>query len=476
MRTFLRVAPGAMHIRTLRARSRRFSIHKVRGLSRSQLVVDTQISLKPDKCRVKIPTFDIELIVSGKAAKLLKQAPTERAGGEPVHFLARWRVEIAEDEQGHKLLLVTNAVTLFSLLIPVEAKMRFEQLAEHFVMRLRFELLGVTPPVEWKPGQVRAVRGGSASLIGSMNNMVYLLSRRSRPLHEEEDILNDTPFFAIPEAFPRKAFYGRLGEITPPSRALFSGAAVEDQDTPADQAQNLYYDAIEAPSEAEEFILLRKALQIDPENVDAMRAMLVYRGLSPGEELKELRRILTVAERRLGSATFKEWKGAFWGNMKTRPYMRVRAQLAERLQTLGQSDEAIAEWEGMLELNPNDNQGNRYPLLAELLARHQLVRAAEIFAKYNECEFSTPFAWCRVLERFLCDDREGAKQALIVARRQNGHAEAYIKGHKRLPAKTPEAYTVGSKEEAICFAEMLHNCWSKHPEALKWLNAQPRER
>jgi tetratricopeptide (TPR) repeat protein len=337
-----------------------------------------------------------------------------------------------------------------------------------------------------------------------MNNMVYLLSpsiARSRGLHEEEDMLNDTPFFAIPEVFPRKAFFGRLGEIPPPSRALFLDAPPfeeagpapsefdagkmmrtierhldEDQLPPADQAQNLYYDAIEMRSEAEECILLKKALQIDPENVDAMRAMLAHRRLSPQEELKELRRILAVAERRLGPTIFQECKGVFWGHMETRPYMRTRAQMAERLQSLGQSDEAIEEWQGMLELNPNDNQGVRYPLLAELLARNQLAPAAKIFAKYNECKFSTLFAWCRVLERFLCDDRAGAEQAMTAARKQNGYSEAYIKGHKHLPPSTPEAYSIGSREEAICFAEMLHNSWSKDPVALKWLSAQPRNR
>jgi len=84
---------------------------------------------------------------------------------------------------------------------------------QQFLMRLRFTLLGASPPIDWQPGAVRAVRGGSAPLIGTMNNMVYLLAARSsRDSKSEEEILNDTPFFAIPEIFPKKAFFGRLDQ------------------------------------------------------------------------------------------------------------------------------------------------------------------------------------------------------------------------------------------------------------------------
>src|SRR5438128_1230280 len=39
-----------------------------------QLVVDIKSDLKPDERRLEIPTFDTELLVSDKAAKLLKFA------------------------------------------------------------------------------------------------------------------------------------------------------------------------------------------------------------------------------------------------------------------------------------------------------------------------------------------------------------------------------------------------------------------
>src|SRR5262245_4395521 len=67
---------------------------------------------------LNLPEFDIELILSGKTAKLLRMKPAERASAEPVHFLAAWRVELAEDGYGGKWFLITNAATMYSILIP----------------------------------------------------------------------------------------------------------------------------------------------------------------------------------------------------------------------------------------------------------------------------------------------------------------------------------------------------------------------
>jgi hypothetical protein len=78
-----------------------------------------------------------------------------------------------------------------------------------------------------------------------------------------------------------------------------------------------------------------------------------------------------------------------------------------------------------------------------------------------------------VLERLLNNDETGAVQALALARKQNAHTEAFLKGHRRLPKHLPPAYSAGSKEEAVCFAETLLMAWKKHAAAVRWLASQP---
>jgi tetratricopeptide (TPR) repeat protein len=242
---------------------------------------------------------------------------------------------------------------------------------------------------------------------------------------------------------------------------------------PSDRAQDLFYEAMDAPSEAEELKLLEKALKLDAGNVDVLLALLRYETFSPAEEIQFLQNLVQLAEMRLGPKAFKEFAGAFWGFHETRPYMRARERLAEALRHAGRHDEAIAEWNAMLELNPGDNQGVRYLLLPALLTLNRLEAARKLFEQYpGDLEFNAVFAWGRVLERFLAEDLPGAVAALAAARKQNPHLQVYVKGHRQIPKTMPEAYAPGSKEEAVCYAEVVRAAWEKHPAALKWLEAQ----
>ncbi len=207
-------------------------------------------------------------------------------------------------------------------------------------------------------------------------------------------------------------------------------------DKKAHEAQQLVYDAWEAPREEQEQVLIRRALEIDPSNVDALLHAAVYAGVDGEEEIELLRMVVAIGEKNLGPKAFKELAGAFWGSIETRPYMRAR-------------------------------------MLGSLLALNRLAEARELFEKYHgELEFNALFAWGRVLERFLSEDLPGAATALAAARKQNPHMQVYVKGHRQLPRELPEAYAPGSKEEAVCFAESVRAAWVKYPAALKWLKAQ----
>jgi len=245
-----------------------------------------------------------------------------------------------------------------------------------------------------------------------------------------------------------------------------------DEDS-AFQAQQLFYDAMEAESDERELELITKALELDPTNVDALRMVLLNSELKIEEEIEALRMIVALGEKNLGKKTFKEYAGEFWGFIETRPYMRAREQLAEALHWAGRLEEAVAEWEAMLELNPNDNQGVRFSLLACYLTLGRLDGARRLFEKYpNDVEFNTVFAWGKVLERFLAGDLAEAQKSLAAARKQNPHTQAYVKGERKLPQNMPDSYTPGSKEEAVCFADLLQEAWRKHAHALKWLGEQ----
>ncbi len=249
-----------------------------------------------------------------------------------------------------------------------------------------------------------------------------------------------------------------------------TGGVSEDT---AYEAQQLFYDAMEAETDEQERKLIEKALKLDPTNVDALLTYARNCLFTDEEYIEVARKIVAVGEKNLGPAGFKEYAGHFWGFLETRPYMRAREELAEALRVAGRLEEAVAEWDAMLELNPNDNQGVRYHLLPGYLALGRLEEVRRLMEKYEgDCEYNTVFAWGKVLERFLSGDLPAAVKALAVARKQNPHTQGFIKGHSRLPKYLPESYAMGSKEEAVCYAKVLGMAWNKHPAALQWLREQ----
>lgn len=239
------------------------------------------------------------------------------------------------------------------------------------------------------------------------------------------------------------------------------------------RAQDLVYDAMEASTWERRLRLVRQALELDPENVDALLIVAESADLGSTELIEALRGVVAAGAKRLGKKAFQELVPHFWGVIETRPYMRARERLASALREAGRLDEAAAEYAEMLTLNENDNQGVRYELLPALLTQGRLDEARALMERYKgDCQWNVVFAWGRVLERLLSKDEVGAANALAVARKQNAHMEAYLKGQRKLPKNLPGSYSPGSKEEAQCFAGVLLPTWKAHPEASVWLSNQ----
>ena len=250
-----------------------------------------------------------------------------------------------------------------------------------------------------------------------------------------------------------------------------TGGAAKDKSSQEQEAQQMVYDSWEAADIDEACDLLVAATQLDPRNVDAWLGLLQYSTLPDEEQVVMLRSLVEMGAQNLG-ADFEELKGHFWGVHETRPYMRVRGSLAILLAKLKRFEEAIAEYEAMLILNPGDNQGVRYGLMACYLAADRLAGARRLFKEYDERKYSATWAWAYVLERFLSGAPKEAEKALKIAQRLNPHAQAYFLGHRQLPRNMPRSYAMGSREEAIIAWEMLQPAWEKHPAAGEWLRAQ----
>ena len=261
------------------------------------------------------------------------------------------------------------------------------------------------------------------------------------------------------------------GSTSSQMERLLAKATRTKSRTAKSAAQDLVYEAWEEEDLERAMELFQRAADLDPTNVDAWLGMLEFAMVSADERIDLLRALVAMGEKNLG-ADFNEFKGHFWGFLETRPYMRARDMLARELAEGGRTAEAIGEHEAMLELNPGDNQGVRYELVAAYLAEDRREDARKLIARYDECTVTTVWAWAHVLERFLAGALGEAQQALAVARLQNPHAEEYFLGRKKMPKTLPNRYGLGSREEALIARDTLRMALARHPKFVAWLRSE----
>jgi tetratricopeptide (TPR) repeat protein len=271
-------------------------------------------------------------------------------------------------------------------------------------------------------------------------------------------LLNEREFGSVEEA---NAFLQQL---------MAAGSPLPSQPrTPLEQAQDLMYRAWETAAPKRRVELARQALAVSGDCADAY-VLLAEEAARTPQEAKELFEAgVQAGERALGAEAFVEGVGHFWGIIETRPYMRAREGLAAVLWFLGRRSEAIAHYQEMLRLNPNDNQGVRYALANHLLEVGDDRRLASLLEQY-EGDAMAAWAYTRVLLAYRqTGDSPGAAARLREARRQNPFVPPYLLGEKRLPRRLPDYVGFGDESEAIAYVAEAGHLWAQQAGALDWL-------
>jgi tetratricopeptide (TPR) repeat protein len=223
-------------------------------------------------------------------------------------------------------------------------------------------------------------------------------------------------------------------------------------------------------NEVQRITLARKALQVDPDCVDAYLILAEYQADSPQEALTYLTKAVEAGRRSLGPATFSDDVGHFWGLLETRPFMLAMAGQAQVLAVLGAHDEAILVYQEMRRLNPDDNQGIRYPLLTGLLRQARLAEARALLDEYDDP--SAAWLYPAALRHFKQDGPTPASgESLRAALDQNSFVPAYLLKRRRLPKQPPETIGFGDNSEAVAYVLDGGDLWRSEPGALDWLKA-----
>ncbi len=240
-------------------------------------------------------------------------------------------------------------------------------------------------------------------------------------------------------------------------------------DTPLRRAQTLVYQAFGEEDPEERVRMARQALEISPDCGDAHVLLAEHAG-SAREALEHFELGVAAGERALGPAFFEEEVGHFWGILESRPYMRAREGLAHALRSAGRVDRALEHLREMLRLNPNDNQGIRFTMVAWLLTLARDEEIASWLERYPDAAWNSWFTRALIAFRRDGDTRE-ARRRLQIGHKSNPFILPWLLGDEPFPPERPAGYTPRSPEEAYFYVEETRCAWRSTPGAIAWLRA-----
>jgi tetratricopeptide (TPR) repeat protein len=234
-----------------------------------------------------------------------------------------------------------------------------------------------------------------------------------------------------------------------------------------EEAQLVMWQAFEEPSKRKRIAMAEKALEICADCADAYVLLAEDRARRVEEEIELYRKGVEAGRRALGEA-LTDAVTPFWSDLKTRPYMRSLDGLAYALKRSGKTDEAIENWNELLKLNPDDNQGVRMALVPALLDAERLDEAESLLNRYSDGSASMTYS--RALLMFKKHgNSEIANSAFMRSINQNRHVFEILIGATKLSYPDGDSAAVGSIEEATEYLHDAMSTWIDTEGALDWI-------
>ena len=178
---------------------------------------------------------------------------------------------------------------------------------------------------------------------------------------------------------------GLLQKFTTDYNGNLPGRVTEKTAKTADDYLELAEEAL-TKAKAEKYI--KKALELEPDNMDAISASLDMIEDSTWEYYQKLSEAVKNGTRFMEKEGLMDGDsiGEFWGILETRPYMRLLNRYADFMAEAGMMGLAAKEYEEMIRLSENDNLGVRYSLMHVYAYLEQEEPALELHKKYDGYE------------------------------------------------------------------------------------------
>ena len=184
-----------------------------------------------------------------------------------------------------------------------------------------------------------------------------------------------------------------------------------------------------ADSDEEAIRYVKLALEIEPENLDAMVALAKLTIDNAPDMLAKFQELIKKGEEIMEKEGFmtEECMGEFWGIFETRPFIRLRRKYMDLLIICGMMKSATKEAEEILTLNEGDNLGVRYILMSIYSFLEDEDAAMKLYSKYGEYDETRLLLPLSVLYYKKMDYKK-AKYYLNKLAKTNKDTKKFIKG------------------------------------------------
>lgn len=186
------------------------------------------------------------------------------------------------------------------------------------------------------------------------------------------------------------------------------------------------------------------------------------------EAMENMKLVLMHAKKKIPSHIFKQLEGELWLELNARPYLLIKAELADLYCLKNDYESSVELYNEILKLNKKDNQGIRYkifPLLILLDKKEQIENLMKSY-EYDKYAF---MIYNGALYYYKNKNELKAKSLLKSAFEENGYIPEYLLGMREVEPLTPEMYSFGSEEEGRIYLEYASVAWMETEGALFWL-------
>ena len=164
-----------------------------------------------------------------------------------------------------------------------------------------------------------------------------------------------------------------------------------------------------------------------------------------------------------------------WGFLANRPALRLVQQAAVRLDRLERAGEAASLFEWMLEINPNDNHGNRAWLVNHRLRAGHDEGALEVALEHEDGAL-VDLTYGKALALWRLGRQAEAAEALRAAVADSPRVRrALLAPAMEQPECGAYGVEVGGEEEAWLYREEMRKAWLEAPGAIDLLASVPGE-